>query len=96
MAGADPQKMGQLPDTTGLKNEIVFQRAQKYNYVRCLTFVGAKLVLVGDDQGSTARQVEAAIGPKTAALAFFEGSEWGPRVLPLAEMRQKRADAQRQ
>ncbi|MDO8506532.1 MAG: DegT/DnrJ/EryC1/StrS family aminotransferase, partial [Candidatus Limnocylindria bacterium] len=87
MAGTDPQKMGQLPDTTGMKNEIVFQRAQKYNYMRCLTVVGAKLVLVGDEQGSTARQVEAAIGPKTAALAFFEGSEWGPKVLPLAEMR---------
>lgn len=28
MAGSDPQKIGQLPDTTGMKNEIVFQRAQ--------------------------------------------------------------------
>lgn len=87
MAGADPQKMGQLPDTTGLKNEIVFQRAQKYNYMRCLTVVGARLVLVGDDKGCTARQVEAAIGPNTAAVAYFEGSTWGPQVLPLAEMR---------
>jgi L-seryl-tRNA(Ser) seleniumtransferase len=87
MAGTDRQKMGQLPDTTGMKNEIVFQRAQMYSYARCLTVVGARLVLVGDEKGCTTAQVEAAIGPRTAALAYFESSDWGPRVVPLAEMR---------
>lgn len=87
MAGKDPQKMGQLPDTTGMKHEVVFQRAQKYNYMRCLTVAGSKLKLAGDESGCTVKQFEAAIGPDTAAVAYFESSGWGPSVLTVDQVR---------
>ncbi len=36
MAGDDDNKIQQLPDTTGMKNEILIQRRQRYWYDRCL------------------------------------------------------------
>lgn len=87
MAGKDPDKMGQLPDTTGMKDKIVFQRCQKYNYMRCFTVAGSKLVLAGDDKGCTVKQFEAAIGPDTVAVAYFESSGWGPSVLTVDQVR---------
>ena len=71
MAGDDQDKIAQLPDTTGLKSEILIQRTHRYSYDRCLTSTGGKLVEVGDDDGCTAEQFEEAIGPNTAAVAFL-------------------------
>ncbi|SVA17787.1 uncharacterized protein METZ01_LOCUS70641, partial [marine metagenome] len=36
MAGDDDAKIQQLPDTTGMKNEILIQARQHYWYDRCL------------------------------------------------------------
>ncbi|MCZ6679558.1 MAG: aminotransferase class V-fold PLP-dependent enzyme [Candidatus Poribacteria bacterium] len=71
MAGSDPEKIAQLPDTTGMKNEILIQKRQRYHYDRCLTIFGAKLVEAGDDSGTTADQLEAAITDRTAAIHYF-------------------------
>ena len=44
MTGDDPCKISQLPDTTGLKSEILIQKAHRYSYDRSFTVPGAKLV----------------------------------------------------
>ena len=69
MAGSDSEKIQQLPDTTGMKNEIIIQKSQRYHYDRCLTIFGAKMIEAGDDH-TTANQVEAAITDKTAAIHY--------------------------
>ena len=74
LAGDDPEKMAQLPDTSGMANEIIVLQAQRYSYDRCYTVSGARLVPVGDDKGCSADQIEAAIGPKTAAVAYLINS----------------------
>ena len=74
LAGNDPDKMAQLPDTSEMANEIIVLQAQRYSYDRCYTVSGARLVPVGDDQGCTAEQIEAAIGPRTAAVAYLINS----------------------
>ena len=74
LAGNDPDKMAQLPDTSGMANEIIVLQAQRYSYDRCYTVSGARLVPVGDDKGCSADQIEAAIGPKTAAVAYLINS----------------------
>ena len=73
MAGNDKQKMGQLPDTTGMKDEFVVLAAHDYIFARCLTYPGGKLVKVGDGRGCTLEQIEAAIGPNTAAVEYYVG-----------------------
>jgi D-glucosaminate-6-phosphate ammonia-lyase len=82
MAGDDPRKIEQLPDTTGMKNEFVIQKRQRYWYDRSITTAGGKIIEAGDDRGTTERQLEAAIGPRTAALyAFAQGSQEG--IVPI-------------
>ena len=85
MAGDDPDKIGQLPDTTGMKNEFLIQKAQRYDFDRCFTLAGGKLVEVGGDEGCTAEELAAAIGPNTAAIAYPVQTDWGSSVLPLDE-----------
>lgn len=89
MAGLNVAAMDQLPDTAGLKNEIVIQRGHVTAYSRCLRQSGARLVEVGYQgypvQGITQPwQIESAINENTAALAFAEGC--GPGNVPLGEM----------
>ena len=69
MVGRDPEKMRQLPDTNGMKNEFIIQRCLRdFQYDRSMTVAGGKLIEVGDEQsGCTSEQLEAAIGEKTAA-----------------------------
>src|ERR1700737_3430944 len=66
MAGADPDKIGRLPDTTGLPGTVLIQAGHHYHYERAVTVPGARLVGVGDAQGTTAAQLAAALGPNGA------------------------------
>ena len=71
MAGRDPDRIAQLPDTTGMKNEVVIQKRNRYMFDRCYTLTGASLVDAGDDDGTTEDDLNAAIGPNTAAVAYY-------------------------
>lgn len=85
MAGSDSEKIEQLPDTTGMKHHILIQKKQRYHYDRVLTIFGAKLVEVGDENGTTAAQLEAAFSEQTAAIHYYApGDQEG--VLPPEEV----------
>ena len=81
MTGNDIEKMGRLPDTTGMKNEILIQSAQRYAADPCFRFAGAKLVEVGN----TAAEIEAAVGENTAAIAYVEHPQYKQGALSLEE-----------
>lgn len=62
MAGSDPARIWQLPDTTGLKHEVVMHGGRSA-FDSAIRLAGAKLVLArGEDQ------VRAAIGANTAMI----------------------------
>ena len=88
MAGSDDDLIQQLPDTTGMKDEIVIQRRQRYWYDRCLELAGAKLVDAGDDDGTTADDIRAAITDQTCAIhvPMMEQTPTDPNVVPLEEV----------
>ena len=71
MAGTDPDRIARLPDTTGMKSEVVIQKRNRYMFDRCYTLTGASLVDAGDDDGTTQDDLDAAIGPNTAAVAYY-------------------------
>ena len=71
MAGTDPDRIARLPDTTGMKSEVVIQKRNRYMFDRCYTLTGASLVDAGDDDGTTEDDLDAAIGPNTAAVAYY-------------------------
>ena len=71
MAGDDDDLIQQLPDTTGMKGEILIQKRQRYWYDRCLEASGAKLVDFGTDDKTTKEDLRNAIGENTAAVHFY-------------------------
>ncbi len=83
MSVGDPGRMEQLPDTTGIANEFLLQARQHYHYQRCLTIFGGVLVDAGDDAGTSAAQLQAAIGAKTAAIHFFASGDEDDSILDL-------------
>ena len=86
MAGDDDIKIQQLPDTTGMKNEILIQERHRYWYDRCLELAGAKLVTFGNAEGTTREDLEEAIGPNTAAVHYYAvAQEPDPKSLSLED-----------
>jgi L-seryl-tRNA(Ser) seleniumtransferase len=73
MAGRDPVRLGQLPDVTGMRHEVLIQKGQRYKYDRCVTSSGARLVEVGDGSETSPEQIEAAIGERTVVGADLVG-----------------------
>ena len=47
ITGLDPGKMGRLPDTRGMKNEVVIVRSQRNFYDHAVRTTGARIVEVG-------------------------------------------------
>ncbi len=86
MAGSDPVRIKQLPDTTGMRNEIVIQKCQRFQYDQSLRVAGATLREAGDAEGCTPEQVEALIDDRTAALIFVVSSSLGDRGVTVEEM----------
>ena len=74
MAGTEKEDLGKLPDTTGMRNEFIFQRKQRYFYDRCYVVPGGSLVVVGDEEGCTVQEMEDAIGPDTAGIGYVDKS----------------------
>jgi L-seryl-tRNA(Ser) seleniumtransferase len=64
-AGDDRKKMEQLPDLTGMKSEVVIQKAHRNSYDHAFRMVGVKLI-----EAETADEVRNAINGRTAALAM--------------------------
>jgi L-seryl-tRNA(Ser) seleniumtransferase len=72
MAGNDLEKMRRLPNTEGMKNEVIIQRcARLLVYDRSMEVAGGKFVFVGDERwGCTPDLIEKAITDKTAAIHY--------------------------
>ena len=66
MTGNDAEKMERLPDSTGMPNEIILQKGQRYLYDRSLRVPGAILRIV-----ETAADIRAAVSSRTAMLFFL-------------------------
>jgi D-glucosaminate-6-phosphate ammonia-lyase len=81
LARLDVRVMERLPETEGIANEIIMFRAHRNTYDHALRTAGARIVDVGFNdiaigsgvRGLEAWEIEAAIGPRTAAVAFTAG-----------------------
>ena len=85
LAGSDAERIQQLPDTTGMKDEFLIQKPTRYRYDRSVTVPGGKLVEVGDDSSCTPQQLREAIGPQTAGILYFAAGERFPNTVSLPD-----------
>ena len=66
VAGVDGHRISRLPDTSGMKNEVIAQSSHHHVYEHAVRMVGVKMI----DVNSTA-ELEAAEGERTALLLIF-------------------------
>jgi L-seryl-tRNA(Ser) seleniumtransferase len=85
IAGADPAKRDRLPDTTGMKNEIIVHRASAAGFAQAVRHAGGRLVLIGDESGATAGELEAAISERTAGILYIYKEHLMGGQVPLSD-----------
>ncbi|MDP6422879.1 MAG: aminotransferase class V-fold PLP-dependent enzyme [SAR202 cluster bacterium] len=83
ISGDNQDNIERMPDTTGMRSEILIQRQLRVKYDRCMTIPGGKLVEIGDEDRTTVDQLEAAIGPNTAAIHYLAPGDRTPGALPI-------------
>ena len=83
ITGTDPAAMRQLPDLTGLKNEVIIHRVHRNGYDHAVRQVGVRVVEIGYSTGTARWELEQAISPQTAAIFWFQGGMSGRGDLPL-------------
>jgi L-seryl-tRNA(Ser) seleniumtransferase len=70
VAGKDPSRIRRLPDTSGMKNEVVVQRTHRVGYDHAIRNAGVKLIEV-----ETPEQMESAINDRTAMMFFLNSAD---------------------
>jgi len=75
MTLGDEEKMRRLPDTAGIRNEIIIQKKHRYTYDRALTVAGGHFVEV--ESGDDVRRV---VNDRTAMMFFLKPTHLGDDI----------------
>ncbi len=76
LTGGDPAKADQIPvDMTGLKTEVIMQKAHRIGYSHAIRNTGVKVIEV-----ETRKELEAAINEKTAMLWFLNANNFSGKI----------------
>jgi L-seryl-tRNA(Ser) seleniumtransferase len=86
VAGTDPKAIAQLPDCTGLKNEVIIHKSHRNGYDHGIRQIGVKLVEIGMATHTYPWELETAINDRTAAIFWFQGGMSGRGDLPLEQV----------
>ncbi len=70
VAGSDRDRIGRLPNTDGLKNEVLVQRTHRVGYDHAIRNAGVKLIEI-----ETGEELEKAINERTAMMFFLNSSD---------------------
>ena len=85
MTGTDRSLMKRLPNTQGMKNEVIIQRGHRNDYDQAVTTAGARLLEVGFVYQTHPWEIEGAISEATAAILYIShmrGAQAGMVTLP--------------
>jgi L-seryl-tRNA(Ser) seleniumtransferase len=70
VAGKDPQKIRRIPDTTGMKDEVIIQKTHRFGYDHAVRNVGVRLVEV-----DSAEHLERSVNERTAMMLFLNSAD---------------------
>jgi L-seryl-tRNA(Ser) seleniumtransferase len=83
LSGEDRSIRERLPETEGLRNEVILHRHTRVGYDFAIRMAGARFVEIGSPAGTTVADLEAAITPRTAAFFYFPRGQEERGELPL-------------
>ncbi len=77
LTGKDPARIKALPHLagTGMKTEVICQKAHAIGYNQALTNTGVKIIMI-----ETLEELKAAINPNTAAMHFLHANADGGKI----------------
>lgn len=81
VTGGDPDKLWQLPDLRGMKNEVIIPKYSWTAYESAVRGVGVKMISVDNRE-----ELEAALGPRTAMVLVLAGPRSMSGPLSLKEI----------
>jgi L-seryl-tRNA(Ser) seleniumtransferase len=98
VTGLNPGAMNRLPDTRGMKNQVIMPRSHRNFYDHAIRSVGIELVEVGISDrysGAGVRDTEAweiadAITDRTAAIAYVANSDSRPPLVDVVRVAHER------
>ncbi|MCH7984104.1 MAG: aminotransferase class V-fold PLP-dependent enzyme [Chloroflexi bacterium] len=80
MTGQSEHNVEQLPDTTGMKDEVVLFKGQRNRYDKAFITAGATLVEYGTADSARPEDLDAAINDNTACVAYVIGPFIAPGI----------------
>jgi len=86
IAGTDQSKIERMPDTSGMNNEIIMQKCQRFAYDQAYRVAGANIVDVGDIDVCNRSQLESGFTDRTAAVAYLFASHSSSGALPFDQV----------
>lgn len=70
MTGTNPEFILRLPDTTGMKTEVIIQKSHRYAYDHAVRNCGIRMIEV-----ETREELESAINERTVMMLFFNAND---------------------
>jgi uncharacterized pyridoxal phosphate-dependent enzyme len=81
-----PEAYDAFPQWEGVPNEVLVQKMHRNSYDYALREAGAVVVEMGSEEQTTLEDLEAALGPSTVAVFWFQGAMNRPSELPLEQV----------
>jgi len=75
LTGTDQRKMVSLPELTGMKSEVIIQKAHRFGYDHAVRNCGVRMVEV-----ETREDLERAVNDKTAMMIFYNNNNKEGRI----------------
>jgi D-glucosaminate-6-phosphate ammonia-lyase len=83
ITGLDAAKMDRLPDTAGMRNQVVMARLHRNHYDHAVEAAGGRIVEAGSDSACHPEDLSEVLGDRTAALLYLP---WQEDRLTLTDM----------
>ena len=86
ITGNDPEYIRRIPNTEGMKNEIIILKAHSCQYEQQVRQAGGNIVEIGQSKRTELWELNRAINPNTAGILYFAESAFLRGSLPLKDI----------
>jgi L-seryl-tRNA(Ser) seleniumtransferase len=81
IAGTDPELIRRLPETDGMRNEVIVHRSHRIDYDQMYRAAGGTIVEIGLPYETPTWELERALSDRTACVTYVDSRNTGPGAL---------------